>query len=37
MKGRENEAQSKKQTRKNAVSHTDTTSVELSKEDAEED
>jgi hypothetical protein len=37
MKGRENEAPSKKKTRKNTVSHTDTTSVELAKEDAEED
>ena len=36
MRGRD-EAPSKKQTRKNAVSHTDETSVELAKEDAEDD
>ena len=37
MKGREQEPPSKKQTRKNAVSHDDTVSVELAKEDSEED
>ena len=37
MKGREDEPPSKKQTRKNAISHTDETSVELAKEDAEDD
>ena len=36
MRGRDDEP-SKKQTRKNAVSHTDETSVELAKEDAEDD
>ena len=37
MKGREDEPPSKKQTRKNAVSHDDQVSVELAKEDAEDD
>jgi len=37
MKGREQEPPSKKETRKNAVSHDDTISVELAKEDAEDD
>ena len=37
MKGREQEPPSKKKTRKNAVSHDDSTSVELAKEDSEED
>jgi hypothetical protein len=37
MKGREDEGPSKKQTRKNAVSHDDSISVELAKEDAEDD
>ncbi len=37
MRGREDEPPSKKQTRKNAVSHTDETSVELAKEDSEDD
>ena len=37
MRGRENEPPSKKQTRKNAISHDDTISDELAKEDAEED
>ena len=36
MRGRDDEP-SKKQTRKNAVSHTDETAVELAKEDAEDD
>ena len=37
MKGQEQEPPSKKQTRKNAVSHDDSVSVELAKEDSEED
>jgi hypothetical protein len=37
MLGREEEAPSKKETRKNAISHTDETAVELAKEDAEDD
>ena len=37
MKGREDEPPSKKQTRKKAISHDDSISVELAKEDAEED
>jgi hypothetical protein len=37
MRGREQEPPSKKQTRKNAISHDDTISVELAKEDAEDD
>ena len=37
MNGREQEPLSKKETRKNAVSHDDTISVELAKEDSEED
>ena len=37
MKGREDEPPSKKQTRKNAVSHDDSVSVELAKEDSEDD
>jgi hypothetical protein len=37
MRGREDEGPSKKQTRKNAVSHDDQVSVELAKEDSEED
>jgi len=37
MKGREDEGPSKKETRKNAISHDDQISVELAKEDAEED
>ena len=37
MRGREEETPSKKQTRKNAVSHDDSVSVELAKEDAEDD
>jgi hypothetical protein len=37
MRGREQEPPSKKETRKNAVSHDDTISVELAKEDAEDD
>ena len=37
MEGREQEPPSKKETRKNAVSHDDQVSVELAKEDAEED
>jgi hypothetical protein len=36
MRGRDDEP-SKKQTRKNAISHTDETSVELAKEDSEDD
>jgi hypothetical protein len=36
MRGRDDEP-SQKQTRKNAVSHTDETAVELAKEDAEDD
>jgi hypothetical protein len=37
MKGREQEPPSKKETRKKAVSHDDSISVELAKEDSEED
>jgi len=37
MKGREQEPPSKKETRKNAQSHDDSISVELAKEDSEED
>lgn len=37
MMGREQEPPSKKDTRKNAVSHDDSVSVELAKEDTEED
>ncbi len=37
MEGREQEPPSKKQTRKNAISHTDETATELAKEDAEDD
>jgi len=37
MKGREQEPPSKKETRKKAVSHDDDISVELAKEDAEDD
>jgi hypothetical protein len=37
MRGREDEPPSKKETRKKAISHDDTISVELAKEDAEED
>ncbi|MGD0645714.1 MAG: hypothetical protein ABSA75_12490 [Candidatus Bathyarchaeia archaeon] len=37
MNGREQEPPSKKETRKNAISHDDTVSVELAKEDSEED
>ncbi len=37
MRGREEETPNKKQTRKNAVSHDDSISVELAKEDAEDD
>jgi hypothetical protein len=37
MQGREQETPSKKETRKNAQSHDDSVSVELAKEDAEED
>ncbi len=37
MEGREQEPPSKKQTSKNAVSHDDSISVELAKEDSEED
>jgi hypothetical protein len=37
MKGREDEGPSKKETRKNAINHDDQISVELAKEDAEED
>ena len=37
MKGREDEPPSKKETRKKAISHDDSISVELAKEDAEED
>lgn len=37
MIGREEEGPSKKETRKNAVSHDDQISVELAKEDAEDD
>ena len=37
MEGREQEPPSKKATRKNSVSHDDSTSVELAKEDSEDD
>lgn len=37
MQGREQEPPSKKETRKNAISHTDETATELAKEDAEDD
>ena len=37
MKGREEEPPSKKLTRKNAISHDDQVSVELAKEDSEDD
>jgi hypothetical protein len=37
MEGREQEPPSKKETRKNAVSHDDSISVELAKEDSEDD
>ncbi len=37
MKGREQEPPSKKETRKNAVSHDDSIAVELAKEDSEDD
>lgn len=37
MIGREEEGPSKKETRKNAVSHEDQIAVELAKEDAEDD
>jgi hypothetical protein len=37
MRGREQEQSDKKETRKKAVSHDDSVSVELAKEDAEED
>lgn len=37
MRGREQEPPGKKQTRKNAVGHNDSISVELAKEDSEED
>lgn len=37
MKGREDEPPSKKETRKNAISHDDQVSVELAKEDSEDD
>ena len=37
MRGREGEPPSKKATRKNAISHDDSTSVELAKEDSEDD
>lgn len=37
MRGREDEPPSKKETRKNAQSHDDSTSVELAKEDSEDD
>jgi len=36
MMGREQEPPSKKETRKKAISHDDTTSVELAKEDSED-
>ena len=36
MKGREDEPPSKKETRKNAISHDDQVSVELAKEDSED-
>jgi hypothetical protein len=37
MEGREQEPPSKKETRKNAISHTDEVATELAKEDAEDD
>ena len=37
MNGREQEPPSKKETRKNAISHDDSISVELAKEDSEDD
>ena len=37
MEGREQEPPSKKETRKNAISHTDEIATELAKEDAEDD
>jgi hypothetical protein len=37
MQGREQEPPSKKETRKNAISHDDSISVELAKEDSEDD
>jgi hypothetical protein len=37
MEGREQEPPSKKETRKNAISHDDSISVELAKEDSEDD
>lgn len=37
MQGREQEPPSKKETRKNAISHTDEIADELAKEDAEDD
>ncbi len=37
MQGREQESPSKKETRKNAISHDDSTADELAKEDAEDD
>ena len=37
MQGHEQEPPSKKETRKNAISHTDETATELAKEDAEDD
>jgi hypothetical protein len=37
MLGREDEGPSKKETRKNAVSHDDQIAVELAKEDSEDD
>ena len=37
MKGQEQEPPSKKETRKTAISHDDSISVELAKEDSEED
>ncbi len=37
MEGREQEPPSKKETRKNAISHTDEVADELAKEDAEDD
>jgi hypothetical protein len=37
MRGREQEPPSKKVTRRNAISHDDSTSVELAKEDSEDD
>ena len=37
MRGREQEPPSKRQTRKNAISHADEIATELAKEDAEDD